>query len=165
LLYDNRRKIDDGGVDLDLTKEMRLLDSSPVLNRKEAEVLRHISKLPTLVNYQHNSGVGGLSSYKSFLELGVRNFLKYLLSDQLNLDHKAFKNYKEIVKFLNGFNEYNDVLGKSRLSVKENYVATIKRRGFKNTTKKVVKRTVETLKFVEYVKNKFPNFDDSKFFR
>jgi hypothetical protein len=39
----------------------------------------------------------------------------------------------------------------------------VKSRGYSNKVNKVVPRTDETLKFVEYIKTRFPNFEVERF--
>jgi hypothetical protein len=143
-MYDNKRIILDN-VNSDL------LDSRPLNNVDEGMLIRYISKMPKTVVYSKN--INSVSSkYKSKGEMIVRNFIKALLSDELNLNKDSFNNYKEIVDYIK---EFNNVY-----SISENYISQLKRRG--NYVR--IPRTDEGELFVEYVRNRFPDFDSDGLF-
>jgi hypothetical protein len=79
LLFDNKRLIDS-------TNKVNntLLDSNPIENAAHAKFLRTAKTLDKNKKYTQNSHVVVNSKYSSYLELGVRNFIKFLLADKLN---------------------------------------------------------------------------------
>ena len=92
--------------------------------------------------------------YKNTLEISVRNFIKVLLNNELNTDSSQFKSYDDIVKFIKGH--------KHDYKLNVNNIAVLKRRG---KSYKQVPVTKESLEFVKYVKQKFPDFDSDQFFK
>jgi hypothetical protein len=57
----------------------------------------------------------------------IINFLRALFKNQLNLDHRKFKNYKEIIQFISKFEHTEGV--KLGFKLTENYLAKLKSRG------------------------------------
>lgn len=146
LLYDNKRVI--------IEKEGEtLLDSRPLKSVDEGKLLRYIGKLPKTSLYSRNMSNSISGKYKTRFELVIRNFLKALLKNELNLDCTVFKRYKDIVDYLK---EYD-----GNIKVNENSMSQLKRRS--NFVK--VPRTPEGEAFVEFVKLKFPNFDEKGFYK
>lgn len=152
VMYDNKRFIIDkeGEKELDPTKT--ILDSKPLEKVEDGRLLRFVSNLPKTVSYAKTTSIRMGNKYKKSDELVYRNFIKALLKDELNLDSSSFKNYKEIIEFIKIF--WPDC------RITENYVAQLKRRG--NYVR--VPRTEMSTNFVDYVKERFPNFDSENFF-
>lgn len=146
LLYDNKRVIID-------VKDKTLLDSRPLDGIEEGELLRLISKLPKTSQYTRNMSNLASGKYKSKLELVIRNFLKALLKNELNLKIELFKNYSEVIRFIKTYN--------SDFAVTEDVLSQLKRRGKFNK----VRRTADSELFVDYIKTKFPNFDEVGFYK
>lgn len=146
LLYDNKRFIIND-------KSKTLLDSRPLHSVNEGALLRYISKLPKMAQYTRNMSNSVSGKYKSKLELIVRNFLKALLKNNLNLKLEEFNSYKDIINYLKNFN--------NKISINENSIAQLKRRG--SFCK--VERTLESESFVKYIKLKFPNFNELQFYK
>lgn len=144
VMYDNKRIILD-----DLNSD--LLDSRPLDKIEEGMLVRYISQLPKTVLYSRN--IQSVSSrYKSKDELIIRNFLKALLRNELNLRSDSFNNYREIVSFIKDFRPgYN---------ISENYISQLKRRG--NFVR--VPKTDFGISFVDYVRVRFPEFDGERLF-
>lgn len=144
VMYDNKRIIID-----DINSN--LLDSRPLNNVDEGMLVRYISNLPKTYLYSRN--IQSVSAkYKSKDELIIRNFIKALLNNNLNLEKDSFNNYREIVDYIKDFKpEYN---------ISENYISQLKRRG--NFVK--VPRNEFGELFVDYVKIRFPNFDSDGLF-
>jgi hypothetical protein len=179
LHFDNKRRIIDEDIrtsmqDVDIRilmseENCKLFDSEPLNDANECKVLRAISQLPKKRAYQRLTSTSGGSKYKSNIELAVRNFLKVLFNNEMNLDSNQFTSYKDIIEFLNGFYESIEGLdgfeSVKRMKFSENYIAQIKARSLKNRIRKVVPKTLVTIKFVDYVRIKFPGFEDNEFFK
>ena len=144
--FDNKRKI----VDSDNS----LKDSMPLKDIEEALLYRSFSTFGSITTYQKNLPQKSVKTYKSGIELGVRNFIKALFSKELNLDYETFSNYQELISFIN---EYKGT--KYRLTA--NNIAALKRR---KSTRVVTPETKELVDFVVYIKTRFPNFDENGFF-
>lgn len=149
LLYDNKREIKDEIV---LTPSLK--DSVPITNATQALIFRTLSQTAGKNSYHKTLPRGSVKKYKNTLEIGVRNFIKGLFSNQFNLNPETFKNYNEIISFINSFK------GSSKYRLTANNIATLKRR--RDSIKKVP-RTKELELFCEYVKTKFPDFDVNRF--
>lgn len=130
-----------------------LIDSRPVKSVEEAEFLRYISKLPKTVLYSRNTGSNVSGKYKSMIDLIIRNFVKALLKNELNLDNSVFESYKDIIHYLKEFYP--------KVKMTENSISQLKRRSSFNK----IARNVESEAFVEFVKLKFPDFNDKEFFK
>jgi len=143
LNFDNKRIIIEN-------KNETLLDSKPLKSIYEGEILRYISKLPnTTVYSEFTPSVG--TSYKNEKDMIVRNFIKALLNNKLNLDSGYFSNYKEIVSFVRGYDPDS--------KINAVYISQLKRRG--NFV--VIPKSKESDKFFDYVKATFPLFDYDNF--
>lgn len=151
LKYDNRRKV------LDPQEGEHFLDTVPLNSIEDGAELRKLSKIFSQTAYNRNSSKSLRKSCKTVLETGIRSFLKDLLSEEpmYGLDEykHTFKDYNDIIKFIKEFG-YSSI-SKSSLSM-------IKKR---KTVRKSVERTPETERFVDYVKNRMPNFRDDLFFK
>jgi len=160
--YDNRRTII---IPKDLEEKFKentvidytniLLDSEPIDNVKMCDFYRYFDGLCKKTIYHKNSSPNGLKSiYKSYLELAIRNFLKGLMKNRYNLDHNAFNSYKDLIDYIKLYDcSYN---------ITPNYLSQLKRRDL--LINKSVIKTKETLDFVKFIKEKFPNFDEESFF-
>ena len=92
--------------------------------------------------------------YKNVLDISVRNFIRSLLKNSLNLDVSVFKNYQEIADFVNSFDG-------GSIKINPNIISQLKRRSAK--PKKLYRDSISEA-FVDFVSLKFPNFDSEKFF-
>ena len=146
IMYDNKRVIID-------KEGETLLDSRPLNNIDEGSFLRYISKLPKTNLYTKNMSNSTSGKYKNVLDLTVRNFIRALMHDKLNLDSSEFNSYKEIVSYIKCFD--------TNILINENIISQLKRRG---NFSKVIRRS-ESEAFVGYIKNKFPKFNENEFFR
>jgi hypothetical protein len=129
-----------------------LLDSKPLNTVEEGSLIRYISKLPKVNLYSKNINNQTSGKYANKLDLAVRNFIRALVKNELNLNSDSFDCYKDIVAYIKNYN--------SNISISENIISQLKRRG--SFCK--VPRNTETLLFVDYIKIKFPNFDYEGFF-
>ena len=147
LLYDNKRLIDEND------KIDNLYDSKPLNSVDESSLIRYMAKLPRTKQYTINSGSAYASKYKNSQDLMIRNFLRALLADQLNLKSNVFKTYKDIIDFLKGFDK--------TINYSENSISQLKRRG------KFVKvrKMQDASRFVDYILEKFPDFNHEEFFK
>lgn len=131
-----------------------LLDSKPVSNSEYSRVLRFLSKFnkQSLYNKQTSSSSGSI--YRSYLELAVRNFIKGLLSNpqKFNLNTEV-TSYSDLIKFVKDFD--------NEIKITKQSISNLKNR---QIIFKTVPRTKETLKFIDYVKEKYKDFDDESFF-
>lgn len=138
-----------------------LLDSKPLKTIKECMYYRYFSSLHKKIIYQKNNATSGVKSkYISYLELAIRNFLVGLMNNQYNLDYSSFHSYKEIVNYIHN---YNDTSESKSFKISPNMLSKLKRK--KINIKKSVPKTIETIEFVDYVKVKFPRFDEDSFFK
>lgn len=149
LQYDNKRKISD-----EIVSKPSLRDSSPMIDVDEALLFRKMSEFGSKTSYQKSLPQKTSKTYKSNLEVGIRNFIKALFSNELNLDSSFFANYKELILFIEGFKSEK----KYRLT--PNTIALLKSR---KNSRVLVAKTKEVENFVCYLKTKFPNFDDKGF--
>jgi len=132
-----------------------LLDSNPVKSIDEGKLYRFYASLNKTSIYEKKASNNSLKTmYKSYLDLAVRNFLKGLMKDSYNLDSSSFANYKDIIDYIHSYDK--------TYKITPNNLAQLKRKG---VIKRPVVKTTETLGFVEFVKNKFPKFDEGSFFK
>jgi len=146
IMYDNKRIIID-------KEGETLLDSKPLNSVDEGSLLRYISKVPKTNLYTKNMSNGTSGKYKNVLDLTIRNFIRALMHDKLNLESSKFDSYKEIVSYIKSYD--------ANVLINENIISQLKRRG---NFSKVIKRN-ESESFVNYIKKKFPDFDENGFFR
>jgi hypothetical protein len=105
MLHDNRRQIiepnDFKGFDLSEV----LFDSNPLINVTQAKKQRFLSKFPFTKAFNKLDSTRVCSVYKSFVEIGVRNFIKACVAKEsyFGLKGDEFKTYGEIIAFINDF--------------------------------------------------------------
>jgi hypothetical protein len=85
LLYDNKRLITND-------KNSTILDSMPIKDSDHALLLRTAKSLDRSKKYTQNTHVVANSKYNNYLDIGVRNFIKFLLANKLNLNYKNNNN-------------------------------------------------------------------------
>lgn len=100
---------------------------------------------------RHRHSTKRLISYNDEMRIIYVNFIKALLNNKFNLDKTKFKNYLEIIKFLEKFQ--GDKL------FTQSHISNIK---YKGKFEKVP-LTPKCEKFIKYVKQTFPNFNSSNF--
>ena len=156
LQFDNKRLIvlpEDCKDTKDFSNKM--LVSVPVPDKDLCSNLRFLFKYDRQSIYnKHTSTLSG-NKYKNYTDMAIRNFLKGLLSDpqQYNLKTKV-ERYSELIDFIKNYDN-NVRISKQSLSNLKNRPITFK----------PVPYNKETLKFVEYVKTKYKEFNDEEFFR
>jgi len=131
-----------------------LLDSKPVSNSEYSRILRFLSKFHKQSQYNKQTSTSMGNVYRSYVELAVRNFVKGLLSSpqKYNLNAEVIS-YSEIIDFVKGFDD--------KIKISKHSISKLKNR---ETVFKTVPRTKETLKFVDYIKQKYTGFDENSFF-
>lgn len=149
--YDNKRRICD-----ELFSTPDFHDSFPLKDINEAKLYRIYSKHGSKTSYDKSLPQKSTKRYKSYLELGVRNFVKALYKNELNLTSSSFKNYAELITFIESYNTSGN---NSRIN--PNTLSHLKRR---QNTRVAVPKTIETIGFVEHIKTKFPLFDEKGFY-
>jgi hypothetical protein len=148
LLFDNKRLITN-------EENSIILDSNPIKDNKHALLLRTSKSLDRNKKYTQNTHVVANSKYSNYLELGVRNFIKFLLADKLNLNYKNnFDSYKDLVDYIKLYD--------SNININERIIIRYKQDS-KFKVPRLVPRIKEVINFIEYIKVKFPNFDDKNF--
>lgn len=132
-----------------------LLDSEPLKNASECLHLRFISRFHRSSSYNKNTSKTMSSTYKNAMDRAVRSFIKGALAEepQFGLKKDSFLRYNDIISFITGFD--------SKIKTSKQSISNLKRRKALN---KAVPRTEETLNFAQYVKEQFPDFDESLFF-
>ena len=142
LFYDNKRRIESDS-------ENTLKDSLPLNDTQEGLIYRKLSLSGSKSIYLKNLSQKTVKKYKSYLELGIRNFVKALFNNDLNLDSGAFSNYNELITFINQF-KYKG----SKYRLTANNIAVLKRRKHSRVS---LPETPEVVSFSLYIKERFPN--------
>lgn len=159
--YDNRRRIIDEGNLLTVDSDV-LLDSVPFESVKEVLAVRRINRYHKQTYFCKHVAPGVKNRYKDYTDLAVRNFVKGLLSSppKYNLKREGeLCTYNGIVEYLKVYEKKNEGV-KLRLS-KQSMSNLVNR----NMVDKSVPRTKECINFVNYIKKRFPDFDESSFFK
>lgn len=153
LMHDNKRKMimDDKSPKSALEG---LFDSIPLNDIREGALYRYIVKVPYHKKYQRRLSTKVFKNkYKNVLEIIVRNFIRCLLTNSMNLDNSVFKNYQDIIDYIHSYDK--------DLRLTTNVIAQLKRRSSK--PKKLYLDDVVG-NFIDFVTIKFPDFDRDKFF-
>lgn len=97
-------------------------------------------------------------NYKSYIETGVRTFVRACLSDdnRMGLPKNIFPNYRDMIEFINGHPVTSPV------KISKSSISNLKSRKPLNIMS--VPRTEENEVFVAYIKEHFETFDATKFF-
>lgn len=151
MYYDNKRRMCD-----ELFSKPEFHDSLPLTNINEAKVYRLYSKHGSKSSYERTLPQQSSKRYKSYLELGVRNFVKALYKNDLKLTSSVFKNYDDLISFIEAFNIHD-----KKYSINANTLSHLKRR---QNTRVSVPKTSETIDFVAHIKTIFPMFDEKGFY-
>jgi hypothetical protein len=155
LQFDNKRQIIiPKGYENTIDFSNILLDSNPVPNKDFGKTLRFLSKFHKQSIYSKGTSVSSGNQYKNYVDLAVRNFIKGLLSDpqKYNLNTEI-NSYSELIEFVKGFDD--------KIKISKSSISRLKSR---KMIFKTVPRTKETMKFIDYVKKKYTEFDEDSFF-
>lgn len=158
LVFDNRRlitvpkDIDPNNTDF----SSMLLDSSPLQTAEQCAILRGVGKLHHKKPYNKMSSTLTGNKYKRYSDLAVRNFIKGLLSNPVlyNLGGLEFKDYASIIEFVKGYD--------GGVKISKQSISNLKNR---QMVIKSVPRLPETEAFVKYVKDRYPAFNETEFFK
>ena len=130
-----------------------LLDSKPVKDIKNCANLRNISKILKTKTYQKHSNIQWGNTYKKFIDLAIRNFIKAILANPPLFNLTPFQNYQEIIDFIKEFD--------SSINLSKQKISNLRNR---KLIFKTVPKVQETINFANFIKNKFPDFNDKEFF-
>ena len=163
--YDNKRCI----IENKENKEnKKLFDSKPWASVSEFESIRTLTDTVSKTIHKQNSfyTTGGSKSYKSYLETGVRGFIKVCFNTEkdpnnplLNIygiSSGIFENYQSLIEFIYGYEPAQEV----KLSV-----SSISKLKLRNTISRAVPRTKENELFINYIKEHIDTFNSELFFR
>jgi hypothetical protein len=154
LAYDNRREIITGDGENDPCNAM--LKSVPWKKCEDCLEVRGLLKIVNTNDYNRILSKQGGKSYKNYVEVGVRSFIKGFLNGLYGLKKSDFSNYQDLIDFVKGYEPANNInLSKQGISNLRN----------RRTIIKNVPRIKEVLDFALYVKTKIPHFDLDSFFK
>jgi hypothetical protein len=160
MFHDNRRHIieptDFKGCDLSNV----LLDSNPVLNVTQAKKQRFLSKFPFNRAYNKLDSRRVASVYKSFLEIGVRNFIKACVAKEyyFGLKGDEFNCYNDLIAFINDFKSTR--ARDLTLRLTKQSISNLKHR---KLIWRSTPRTPENVAFSEYILTRIPHFKVNEF--
>lgn len=151
LEYDNKRRIIDAANSL--------LDSSPwnkIKDYQRIRLLRETVNVPIFTGFSTQP----CKNYKSYIETGVRAFIKACLSKSDSVRYgipvDLFDSYNSLIEFIYGYEEARIV------KLTPSSISNLKDR---KTIARAVPRTRETELFIEYIKTKINTFNSDLFFR
>ena len=154
------KSIDDNFVHIkttqtDLTNKF-FFDSMPVKDSSMCRNLRLISSTPRLTEYNQKTSSIVKNTYRNYKDLGIRNLIKGIISNPPIYPYitSELNTYDSIIDFIHNFDP--------KFKVSKTSLSNLKNR---KMIFKQVPRTIDTLKFCDYVKTHFPQFDESKFFQ
>lgn len=153
--YDNKRRVTNKNIG-------GLLWTEPWDTVEDLLTARAISKVArgeTL--YQRNTSKPSGNKYKSTLEIGVRTFVKDVVNNRNGIGLKEFKCYSILKDFITKYLWLNDIDLKVTLSSK--YISRFKISSLGKKPKlHMVPRSLDNLKFFDYVKSVFAGYDINK---
>lgn len=155
MFFDNRRQIiEEGLVGFDLSDNLQ--DSLPLPSVNACKRIRFLSKVISNKPYTKTTTRKSSSVYKTFLEVGVRNFLKGYLSKEkcFGLLGNEFLTVTALISFILGF------VPAKGLKISHGSVSNLKHR---QIIFRSVPNTKENIAFARYVKDHLPYFDMDSF--
>jgi len=160
MLYDNRRIIEETKGYKGFDMSVNLFDSKPFTTPLECSRQRFISRFAFKLPYLKAAPVKAnyKSIYKSYLEVGVRSFLKRYLAEKpfFGLKGNEFKGYKELISFITGYDQTNGI------KISKQSISALKHR---KLILRPVPNTRENIAFAAYLKTVLPHFDDASFLK
>jgi len=150
--YNNNSKFD-------LTKSFKehlLLDSKPLKNSVSCFNLRKIASKIRVSDYNQRTSFKIDTKYKNYSDIAIRNFIKGIYSKPPIYSGiaESFKDYSSLIAFIKGFD--------TKFKISKPSISNMKNR---KIIHKQVPRTDETITFVNYIKMKFPDFNESLFYK
>lgn len=158
VLYDNRRCIVEPKHYQGWDMSNQIFDSKPLQNSLVCSKIRFLSKLAITIPYLKTMSNTKKTKYKSFIEVGVRNFVKGYLAEKpcFGLRGDEFKRYNDLISFIHGFSLTKDVkLSKQSISSLKQGKLILR----------PVTKTKENVAFAEYLHSKIPYFDKTSFLK
>lgn len=131
----------------------------PFVNKDECINYRSISKRNRLKDYNsltsHVSPLLKISTGRKHTSLAVVHFVKMLLSDKPQFSGMmgVFTNYNDIVNYIHAFD--------NSVKISKQSISNLRNR---KIIQKQIPKNEDTLRFVEYIKIKFPDFREEFFF-
>ena len=159
VVFDNRRKIVESDKVFNYDMSNRLFDSKPLLNKEECSKYRFLSKFGYKKSYLKSAPtLKNLSKYRSYIEVGVRNFIKGYLAKEpcFGLKGTEFLSYNDLIQFIHGFDHSKNV------KLSRQSVSQLKH---KKLVLRPVPKTPENVAFVDYLASKIPVFDKQSFLK
>lgn len=161
LAFDNKRRVAANDSCLD-DRHPFLLDSKPWDNVTEYGRIRVFNSAIKTPVFKKDSPIQSQSkAYKSYIETGVRGFIKACLASdpryRYGIPMNYFRSYKSIIDFV-----YGHQLARQDVKLSRQSISNLKNRV---TITRAVPRTPENESFVEYIKKHIETFDSDGFFR
>lgn len=160
MFYDNRRKIiEPEGLDFfNYDRSNVLLDSKPLSNINECRTRRFLAKFPIIAPFNKNNTNRAKTSYRTSIEIGVRNFVKayYSLNEKFGLEGNEFRHAKDLITFISGHKSTKGI------KISPSSISNLKHR---KLIWKPVPPTNDNIMFVHYIKRSFPNFREDLFLK
>jgi hypothetical protein len=130
-----------------------LLDSRPSPNTTVVRNLRYLGSVHKKRDYNRLTTKGVGSKYKNNLEIAIRNFIKGIVATPVGYNLTPFESYSELINFVKGY--------KPDYKISKSSISNLKSR---RMVVKGIPKNPETIAFAEYVKMKFPDFNEKSFF-
>lgn len=154
LYYDNKRVITQ--TQAISTDTGCLLISRPLNDVSEGSLLRGVGKILKTNHYNTDKKFEKAGRYKSIIEIAIRNFIKALLKNELNLRFEEFKNYTELIDYIHEFND--------SLSLSRHYISVLKNRK-RSYSLQNYKKDPNIINFCNFVLKRFPKFQTDEFLK
>jgi len=143
----------------DLTKSFKehlLLDSKPLKNSVSCFNLRKIASKIRVSDYNQRTSVKIDTKYKNYSDIAIQNFIKGIYSKPPIYSGiaESFKDYSSLIAFIKGFD--------TKFKISKQSISNMKNR---KIIHKQVPRTNETISFINYIKMKFSDFNESLFYK
>jgi len=159
LIKMSKRGYYNNNSEFDLTKSFKkhlLLDSKPLKNSVSCFNLRKIASKLRVFEYNQRTSVKIDKKYKNYSDIAIRNFIKGIYSKPPIYSGiaQSFKDYSSLIAFIKDFD--------TKVKISKQSISNLKNRKIIN---KQVPKTDETISFVNYIKKKFPDFNESLFYK
>jgi hypothetical protein len=104
------------------------LDSNPQLNVLQAKKQRFLSKFPFTISYNRINSSRQATKYKTFLVVGVRNFIKACLAPEpyFGLRGDEFVSYSDLIAFIKDFKTNKGI--KEPIKITKQSISNLKNR-------------------------------------
>ena len=132
-----------------------LKDSKPLKNSVTCFNIRSIANKFRFNEYNQRTSFNSNKKYKNYKDIAVKSFIKGILSSPSKYPDISFVlvSYDKIIEFVKAFDP--------KYKISKSSLSHLKNRKLVN---KQVPKNDDTILFVEYVKSKYPNFDEKLFF-